>query len=430
MARLFTRRNAVIVLAIMIILVAARLLCFQGWLRPMRVQGGSMAMGLLGRHFEFRCVDCRWLFACGVEYPPQNSFAVCPNCGFTSNRTDDSRVIRGRRVLVDRFAFLWRDPQPWQIVAFHSPDKSKPFAVKRVLAVGAKQLEIRHGDVFVDGHIQRKNMKQLLAMRIPIHDDSFRPQRDAGAQPRWLGDQEDTRWEVMEDGYVRESTITNQQEPSKDWLAYQQWTCWPHPSPPAGRTEVSPILDHYGYNQNVSRGSLHLIRDLMVSCRLEMDSTAMIRLSDGFEVFDLVLHKSQQRCELLRGERVVREARCRFSNQPVQLDYALCDQQVLVSIEGKSVIQYSFERSAEKVGPQTMAFTTSAGRLAILSPQVFRDVHYFGPGSVDTWSCRTTHADKGIFVLGDNVPVSADSRDWADLPRSGLLGPVVRFPGR
>jgi hypothetical protein len=75
-----------------------------------------------------------------------------------------------------------------------------------------------------------------------------------------------------------------------------------------------------------------------------------------------------------------------------------------------------------------IALGASEGRLAVRSPSVFRDIHYLGPRGVESWSCTTNLADKGIFVLGDNVPVSVDSRDWADLPRSALLGPVVDFP--
>ncbi len=431
MAKLFTRRTALLVLATLFVAVSVRLLTFQGWLRPLRVQGGSMAMGLLGRHIEIPCDDCGREFACGLEYPPEDNGAVCPNCGYAANRINPSRTVAGRRVMVDRLRFLWSDPQPWQLVAFRSPDKSKPLSVKRLLAVGTGRLEIRDGDVFVNGKIRRKSMRQLMAMRILVHDDRFRPRQDTPLPPRWQSSQPDSRWQTTKDGYrftpAHADDDAHVDDQSLDWLAYQQWTCWPHPSPPAERTATGPILDHYGYNQGLSRGSLHRVRDLMISCRLQLDrqGQAMVRLSDGVEVFDLELTSDGRRCDLLRNGQRVCSAVGRLPKQPVRLDFALCDQQALVSIHGRATIEYQFQRSGVKRGTQLLAFAAPWGQLGIGNLQVFRDVHYLGPRGASKWKAEASLRGDGVFLLGDNVPISTDSRSWGYLSRKELLGPVV-----
>ncbi len=426
MARFCTRRFGAAVIASLLLLVLIRLVGFQGWLRPWRIQGGSMAVALAGRHFQLHCADCQSPFVCGVEYPPADDLAVCPNCGYAMNRIDDGAVVAGRRVVIDRFSYWLSDPQPWQVVAFRSPEESRPFGVKRVVAVGARRIEIREGDVYADGAIQRKDMGQLMALRIPVHDDIYRSTRQPD-MPRWQGSHENTRWQTTRDGYLFEPSGARSGEEERDWLVYQQWTCWPHPSPPAERTQTEPMLDHYGYNQNVSRGSLNSIRDFMVSCRLQSEGVGTIRLSDGYDTFEVRLSPSGRSCRLRHNGAFVRNARCRFPEGLLQIDFALCDRQVLFSISGRMVIRYYFERSAHEAGPQVIAIAADEGRLTIKAPAVFRDVHYLGPGGVDSWSCAAKLPGEGIFVLGDNVPISADSREWADLAPSAVLGRVYRF---
>ena len=427
MARFCTRRFAAAVIASVLLLVLIRMVGLQGWLSPWRIQGGSMAVALTGRHFQLQCADCGRSFACGVEYPPTDGLAVCPNCGYAMNRVDDGTIVAGRRVVIDRFSYWLSDPQPWQVVAFRSPDESRPFGVKRVVAVGARRVEIRQGDVYVDGAIQRKDMRQLMALRIPVHDDIYRSTRHPDV-PRWQGSRENTRWRTTRDGYVFEPSGSAAGEEDRDWLVYQQWTCWPHPSPPAARTQTAPILDHYGYNQNVSRGALNSVHDFMVSCRLQSDGVVTIRLSDGYDTFDVRLSPSGRSCRLRHNGAFVREARFRYPEGRLQIDFALCDRQVLFSISGRMVIRYCFERSAQESGTQVIAFSAEDGRLAITAPAVFRDVHYLGPGGVDCWSCAGKLPGEGIFVLGDNVPISEDSREWADLAPSTVLGRVYPFP--
>ena len=63
--------------------------------------------------------------------------------------------------------------------------------------------------------------------------------------------------------------------------------------------------------------------------------------------------------------------------------------------------------------------------------QVFRDLHYLDPqGLGRDWSTAAPLGNDEVLVLGDNVPISRDSRHWPQpgVPRDQILGPVLLFP--
>ena len=59
--------------------------------------------------------------------------------------------LEGRRLLVDRSAFLWRTPRRFETVVLRSPDDPAMLCVKRVVGLPGEVVEFVDGDVYVDG---------------------------------------------------------------------------------------------------------------------------------------------------------------------------------------------------------------------------------------------------------------------------------------
>jgi type IV secretory pathway protease TraF len=55
-------------------------------------------------------------------------------------------------------------------------------------------------------------------------------------------------------------------------------------------------------------------------------------------------------------------------------------------------------------------------------------VYYFGPGGALYWQAPQSIEAAQWFVLGDNVPVSVDSRLWSAIDERDILGPVRPWP--
>jgi signal peptidase I len=65
-------------------------------------------------------------------------------------RSMESTLYDGERVMVNKFLYYFRDPQPGDIVIIH-PDASGENWIKRVIAVAGDTVEARNDQVYVNG---------------------------------------------------------------------------------------------------------------------------------------------------------------------------------------------------------------------------------------------------------------------------------------
>ena len=313
-------------------------------------------------------------------------------------------------------------------VAFRSPLDPDRLEVKRFVAGNAGQVEIRDGDVYIDGQIQRKSLEQPIAVRVLVHDDRFRPTRDPSLPARWLAHREDSGWTTTGSGYsFKPPPGASSRAP--DWLDYQQWTCWPNAYPGITRCTLAPILDHYAYNQSLSRAALNRVADVMLCCELQMPGTGRIvlRLAGRNDQFHLELAPAEHRCRLLRNDSVVFQTACRLDRRKIFVEFALCDRRAgrLGRVDALAVRVRACGRPGERRMRPISIGALAADFQVGLAPRVYRDVHYLGPDGGACWKSPRPLAHREWLVLGDNAPLSIDSRRWSALNARAVLGPVV-----
>eukprot|EP00913_Durusdinium_trenchii_P008820 g8286.t1 len=246
--------DALVCLALAVILVRGFLA--EGYM----ISTGSMAPTLPGFHKRVTCPTCRFEFAVGVA-PSKDSMAlepglsgfsrrrasayqsteiedqtspqadeslqesvVCPNCG--QHSIDISGIARnqGDQLLVHKNAYSFLSPHRWEVVVFRNPSRPAQAYVKRIVGMPGETVAIRHGDVFIDGEIQRKDIARQRAMRILVYDHDFEPQNDADWAPRWLPEQANSDWKRDGAAFVRqnhENLGSAKQEIS--WVKYRHW---------------------------------------------------------------------------------------------------------------------------------------------------------------------------------------------------------------
>ena len=380
----------------------------QTWLvERYQVASGSMAPALLGVHCHTQCAECNREYDIGLDRPPSdNQRTICPECGARGVKIDDLPVIGGDRVWLDRSVFLWRSPQRWEVVAFRSPECSAQVHVKRVVGLPGEEVQIRDGDVYINGAIPERSLEQIRAMSILVHDAIKAPMKDTGHGPRWKPKDDESVWKRTETGSWSSSAFQYTFGP--DLLVFENRTR--KPGDPF-ESQPAPIVDRCGYNQTQSIRDWNVIRDVRLHCQVPRHYG-----------FLLDLHQSH------RPETV---HFCALSANPI----TSCDSRLLRwGIKFRPLTPFEYEifdidgrqeffenhnpltfsvTSETKSDKQESPFALSASECELSEFQVFRDIYYTIPRGLESQpglgSPRKLGPDE-YFVLGDNSQIAVDSR--------------------
>lgn len=224
------------------------------------ISTGSMAPCLLGYHTRISCPACGLTFAHGAQPPdeissrfrsPSTLYAqatgiiddrpdavACPNCSRVCTAGAGTTATEGDQLLVHKDAYRWRrlvgygGPRRWETVVFRKPDDAHPAYVKRIVGLPNESIELRDGDVYANGQLQRKPLAAQLSTRIliassdfPVYDD------DPNWESRWVSNGARSAWTI--DGSTFEYVPRNAgsvpgpaevvPQSAWDWITYRHW---------------------------------------------------------------------------------------------------------------------------------------------------------------------------------------------------------------
>ena len=128
-------------------------------------------------------------------------------------------------------------------MAFRDPQRADQIVIKRVVGLPGERVQIRDGDVYVNGQLARKNLSQQRAMAVSVYDANHFPHLDSNLPPRWSGQAPRSRWQISA-GVFRHP---GSDRPGVDWCEYHHWDRI------GEKVVAGPIYDLCGYNQGHPR---------------------------------------------------------------------------------------------------------------------------------------------------------------------------------
>ncbi len=408
----------------------------EGLLAPVIVASGSMAPALLGPHRQWQCSGCQRTFNCGLEsLPSPGAAAICPNCG-TENDVEAGQDLRGDRVLIDRSAFYWRAPRRWEPVVFRCPDDARTLCVKRVVGLPGEKLQIRAGELVVDGTIATKDLATCRSMAVLVYDSP-------AGDPRWQPPQGQP-WSPTADGYVhneKEKERPRRDRPARrprntpvDWLVYR------HQQRFAGGAQGGLIMDESAYDQDESR-TLNPVTDVALRCQIQASGNGAVWLrarsqTDEFlvrvdvETGEGDLDHNGHRTQLI-------EAGFEPFSRMATVELFVVDQCARLALNGSLLVEFDYQPSTPSAvfssgetpsRDEPLAIGAQGAQVEVRDLQVWRDVFYTD-GPRGTAATQFELAPGEYCLLGDNSPHALDSRGWSPpgLSDAMLVGRVLKW---
>ncbi len=423
----FWRRFVQFALLAATLALIARTWLVSGVVDPLVVESGSMAPALLGPHRHVRCHDCGYAFDCDERSLPTGLVAACPNCG-ADNDLERLAPLAGDRLLVDRAAYAWSKPRRGDIVVLPAADNPGSLSVKRVAGLPGERVEIRAGDLYVDGQLVRKPLADLLAVAADVHDAACRP-NDPAAE-RWQPTGPASGWRAVPGGY--ECAAANDWQ----WLEYEHRQT--HVHRPAAEC-VGPILDDLAYNAGESR-ELVPVPDVILICRLAAQGAGLLRLraDDGRRRFELELDLASGVGTVSSDGQQVESfaAGSHPLDRPAEVILALADAQLQLSLAGRLLVEHAYDPSGLDFRPtaRPLAVGCVGSRVSVSELRVLRDLYYLpagrflAAGGAETAACQLGSDE--YWLLGDNSAQSLDSRQASAVSGNLLLGKALVRRGR
>lgn len=450
---------------------------------------GSMAPTLLGAHMRMQCADCGYTFE--VNYTSERinsedatieaeskvspSQVYCPNCGYhipfekPGDPAFHPAVRYGDRILVLKYAYLFREPSRWDVVVFKSPAEPLTYDytqnyIKRLIGKPNESIMILDGDIYVGAgtaapyemRVQTKPRAVQEAMWRLVQNNDYLPRglerdtRDAWTQP-WTTLKNQSGWDVSgeqtPEGKGRRFRFDNLQG-SADLVfdrganeqthALTDWIIYDHAATdPFSIRPVSDLKLKLGYHREAGDGPLRLMLSKYGKTFVAEigTNTARLLVSDG-----------RAETELFPPRPIA------SAGGELAIEFQNVDYQVTLRVNDRDVFQTTPEQYSppieellqgnERLWPKAAVRISAAQQTCELRHvSLWRDVYYLnnsGRSDMQFWGNPEKVMRLGpdeYFVLGDNSLISGDARYWGpsaaiNLPAEDLKAEPGRIPGR
>jgi signal peptidase I len=236
-------------------------------------------------------------------------------------------------------------------------------------------------------------------------------------------------------------------------LPYSVWEQWDAQSEDAAfrlairdlyeRSHVPPVTDEYAYNGLIDARQAFPVRDLMLEAVVEWsrgEGALVLELSDGRQRWQAEFDFGNDDVVLFGDDSSEPLARARLPvairEQSASVVWSTFDQHLVLAVNGEPLLESALPDAGPALNPDARRspearIGASNLRVSLSHVKLYRDIYYTPP---DNPVAEYQLGRGEYFVLGDNSPVSIDSRHWdrPGVPLEALIGKplLVHLPSR
>jgi len=349
----------------------------------------------------------------------------------------------GDKVLVNKSLYDFRKPQRWEIIVFKFPQDASVNYIKRLWGLPGEELQVREGDVWINGSLARKPPKIQNVLWLCWFDEAL-IRNSLKIAPQRLSFLPEARAAEADplDVLLREAIL-------RDWSEKEFRTQLIGMT--GGRLILKadqgeqPLELAYGPVIKDYRG--YVMRDLCLD--FDIGTTAkegelILKLSRDDHHFSLNLPFAGGRPPLVENgqphqpdmpvEGQGSSIAALNDGKPHHVEFSNADGAVRLFIDKQLVFENSYDLAPTGEmpgeGSSHAAFGAAHAQIAVWNLRLRHDVHYTNPNDVPGARERATYGmgepyripEDRYFFLGDNSGNSLDSRMWGTVPERYLLG--------